>query len=47
LAILKEAEKISIDVCEELYERSLEFSSKTKNLIDYLKDFEAAKKKKK
>lgn len=46
LIILKDAGKISQDIFDELYEKSLEFSSKTKNLIDYLRDFEAAKKKK-
>ncbi|MDO3644311.1 four helix bundle protein [Mucilaginibacter sp. L3T2-6] len=45
LSILNLANKIDDDICRELYARSIEFSSKTKSLIDYLKKFEAAKKK--
>jgi four helix bundle protein len=46
LTILNQAGKISDDVFKKLYAMSLDFSGKTKNLIDYLKNFEAAKKKK-
>ena len=46
LTILNKSNKISDDEFKRLYERSLEFSAKTKNLIDYLKNFEANKKKK-
>ena len=46
LTILNKSNKISDDEFKKLYERSLEFSAKTKNLIDYLKNFEANKKKK-
>ena len=45
LSILNLANKIDDDICRERYARSIEFSSKTKSLIDYLKKFEAAKKK--
>jgi four helix bundle protein len=46
LTILNQASKISDDVFKKLYSLSLDFSGKTKNLIDYLKKFEADKKKK-
>jgi four helix bundle protein len=46
LTILNLAGKIKDDVFNDLYIKSIEFSSKTKSLIDYLKKFEAAKKKK-
>ncbi|HJP64448.1 MAG TPA: four helix bundle protein [Mucilaginibacter sp.] len=46
LTILNQAGKIDNDVCQPLYQKSIEFSAKTKNLIDYLKNFEANKKKK-
>ncbi len=46
LTILNQAGKIDDIVFEDLYSRSKEFSSKTKSLIDYLKKFEANKKKK-
>jgi len=47
LTILNKAEKIDDAVFEDLYSKSIEFSSKTKKFIDYLKKFEAAKKVKK
>jgi len=47
LTILNKAEKIDNAVFEEMYSKSIEFSSKTKKFIDYLKKFEAAKKEKK
>lgn len=46
LSILNLANKIDDDICRELYSKSIEFSSKTKSLIDYLKKFEADKKRK-
>ncbi|HWD89028.1 MAG TPA: four helix bundle protein [Mucilaginibacter sp.] len=46
LTILNQAGKISDEVFKKLYSMSLDFSGKTKNLIDYLKKFEADKKKK-
>src|SRR5580698_4286716 len=46
LTILNQADKIPDDVFKKLYSLSLDFSGKTKNLIDYLKKFEADKKKK-
>lgn len=46
LTILNQAGKINNNVCQSLYQKSIEFSAKTKNLIDYLKDFEAKRKKK-
>ncbi|MGN6637990.1 MAG: four helix bundle protein [Mucilaginibacter sp.] len=46
LTILTKAGKIDSEVSTSLYQRSIEFSAKTKNLIDYLKDFEAKRKKK-
>jgi four helix bundle protein len=46
LTILNKAGKINDEMSQALYQRSLEFSAKTKNLIDYLKDFEAKRKKK-
>jgi four helix bundle protein len=46
LYILNQAGKLDKAVYETLYTRSIEFSSKTKSLIDYLKKFEADKKKK-
>jgi four helix bundle protein len=45
LTILNKAGKIDDIVFSELYSKSLEFSSKTKKIIDYLKKFEADKKK--
>lgn len=47
LTILFQANKISEAVFNDLYAKSIEFSSKTKALIDYLKKFEAEKKLKK
>ncbi len=46
LAILNKAGKIDDDFFNDLYSKSIEFSSKTKSLIDYLKRFESDKKKK-
>ena len=46
LIILNQAGKIPDEVFKKLYYMSLDFSSKTKSLIDYLKKFEADKKKK-
>jgi len=46
LVILNKAGKITDNIFENLYFKSNEFSSKTKSLIDYLKKFEADKKKK-
>ena len=46
LTILNKAGKIDDEVCQSLYQKSIEFSAKAKNLIDYLKDFEAKRKKK-
>lgn len=45
LVILFKAGKITEDKYQELYAKSVEFSAKTKSLIDYLKKFEANKKK--
>jgi len=47
LTILNKAEKIDDKIFSILYSKSIEFSSKTKKFIDYLKNFEAAKKSKK
>jgi four helix bundle protein len=47
LTILFHANKITEVVFNDLYAKSIEFSSKTKALIDYLKKFEADKKIKK
>lgn len=46
LTILNRAGKIGGEVFQDLYSKSIEFSSKTKSLIDYLKKFEANKMKK-
>lgn len=46
LVILNKAGKIEDGIFQDLYEKSNEFSGKTKSLIDYLKKFEADKKKK-
>jgi len=46
LTILNKADKIDDDVFSDLNSKSIEFSSKTKKFIDYLKKFEAEKKKK-
>jgi four helix bundle protein len=46
LTILNQAGKISDEIFKKLHSMSLDFSGKTKNLIDYLKKFEADKKKK-
>jgi four helix bundle protein len=46
LTILNKAGKIDDDTFNDLNSKSIEFSSKTKSLIDYLKKFEADKKKK-
>ena len=46
LIILNQANKISDETFNNLNLRSIEFSSKTKSLIDYLKRFENYKKKK-
>jgi four helix bundle protein len=45
LTILNSAGKISEDLFSDLYSKSVEFSSKTKKFIDYLRKFEADKKK--
>jgi len=47
LVILNKAEKIEDASFQDLYSRSIAFSSKTKKFIDYLKKFEADKKAKK
>jgi hypothetical protein len=44
--ILYGAGKITEAIYNDLYAKSVEFSSKTKSLITYLKKFEAEKKKK-
>ena len=44
LVILNKAEKIDDAIFQDLYSKSIEFSSKTKKFIDYLKKFEADKK---
>ena len=46
LVILNRAGKIDDLIFNQLQLKSVEFSSKTKKLIEYLKKFEAAKKKK-
>lgn len=46
LVILYRAGKVTEAVYTDLYAKSIEFSSKTKSLIDYLKKFEAEKKRK-
>lgn len=46
LTILFAAGKIQQETFDGLYNKSIEFSSKTKSLITYLKKFEADKKKK-
>jgi four helix bundle protein len=46
LTILNRANKIDDSKFQDLYQKSLDFSGKTKSLIDYLKKFEEAKKKK-
>jgi len=46
LTILNQSGKINNETSQALYQRSIEFSAKTKNLIDYLKSFEEKKKKK-
>jgi len=45
LTILNQAGKIGDEVFNDLYLKSIEFSSKTKSLIEYLKRFEVSKKK--
>jgi four helix bundle protein len=47
LIILNKAQKVDDVTFDDLYAKSIEFSSKTKKFIDYLKQFEAAKKKSK
>jgi len=47
LVILNRSGKMEETPFNDLYLRSIEFSSKTKSLIEYLKKFEADKKKKK
>jgi four helix bundle protein len=47
LIILNKAEKIEDIIFKDLYSKSIEFASKTKKFIDYLKKFEADKKTKK
>jgi len=47
LVILNKAGKLGDAPYKELYLKSIEFSGKTKSLIDYLKKFEADKKSKK
>jgi four helix bundle protein len=44
LTILNKAGKIDEETFSDLNGKSMEFSSKTKKFIDYLKKFEAAKK---
>ena len=44
LTILNKAGKITDDVFNNLYTKSIEFSGKSKNLIEYLKKFERDKK---
>lgn len=46
LTILNRAGKMDDETSQHLNQKSIEFSAKTKNLIDYLKDFEAKRKKK-
>jgi four helix bundle protein len=46
LTILFSAGKIEKPIFDELYNKSITFSGKTKSLIDYLTQFEAQKKKK-
>ena len=46
LTILKLAGKIKQEIFDDFSVRSIEFSAKTKSLIDYLKKFEKEKKKK-
>ena len=46
LTILNRAGKIDDETFNVLYSKSIEFSGKTKSLIDYLKKFEINKKKK-
>lgn len=46
LTVLNKAGKIDNDIFQNLYQKSVDFSAKTKSLIDYLKKFEADKKKK-
>jgi four helix bundle protein len=46
LTTLKLAGKIKPEIADELSIRSIEFSAKTKTLIDYLKKFEKERKKK-
>src|ERR1700761_359258 len=46
LTILNQSGKITNDVFEKLYNQSIDFSAKTKALIDYLRKFEAGKKQK-
>ena len=46
LVILNKAGKIEDDIFTKLYQKSIEFSGKTKNLIEYLKKFELKKKEK-
>lgn len=46
LTILNKAAKINDDIFMDLYTRSIEFSGKTKSLIEYLRKFEEVKKKK-
>ena|ERR1700759_456384 len=46
LTILNKAGKIDNEIAQNLYQKSVDFSGKTKSLIDYLKKFEADKKKK-
>lgn len=46
LTILNTAGKINNEVFQGLYSKSIDFSSKTKSLIEYLRKFEANKKRK-
>ena len=46
LTILNKSGKIGNDIFNGFYQRSIDFSAKTKNLIDYFKKFEADKKQK-
>ncbi|PWS28338.1 four helix bundle protein [Pedobacter yonginense] len=43
IIILHEARKLSVDDYNFLYSKCIEFSSKTKRFIDYLKEFEKKK----
>ncbi|MBS1502216.1 MAG: four helix bundle protein [Bacteroidetes bacterium] len=46
LTILNKSGKMDDKISQHLYQKSIEFSAKTKNLIEYLKGFEAKRRKK-